>query len=202
MKSQFPELCLINQTWMDSVMCSCVWSCSLSKLTRISCFQQQGASFTCRQGWEMEYGAPMKQIMRTFPVNCWLSFCYMCVMSVGDLSSTHHVLWVSVDFSIQVLSSGSWPFQQSCTFALPTEVKLHLSWSRETFSQLTIWLQSSIRSVLSRANLQAWKVHFWALALSRGLCRKQDWWTRGVKELPRFSHPLPPDSLDQVYAAN
>lgn len=131
MKSQFPELCLINQTWMDSVMCSCVWSCSLSKLTRISCFQQQGASFTCRQGWEMEYGAPMKQIMRTFPVNCWLSFCYMCVMSVGDLSSTHHVLWVSVDFSIQVLSSGSWPFQQSCTFALPTEVKLHLSWSRD-----------------------------------------------------------------------
>lgn len=30
----------------------------------------------------------------------------------------------SVDFSIQVLSSGSWPFQQSCTFALPSEVRL------------------------------------------------------------------------------
>lgn len=30
---------------------------------------------------------------------------------------------VSVDFSIQVLSSGSWPFQQSCTFALPSEVR-------------------------------------------------------------------------------
>ena len=29
----------------------------------------------------------------------------------------------SVDFSIQVLSSGSWPFQQSCTFALPSEVR-------------------------------------------------------------------------------
>lgn len=28
-----------------------------------------------------------------------------------------------VDFSIQVLSSGSWPFQQSCTFALPSEVR-------------------------------------------------------------------------------
>ncbi|CAO2603466.1 Cul1, partial [Lemmus lemmus] len=29
----------------------------------------------------------------------------------------------SVDFSIQVLSSGSWPFQQSCTFALPSELE-------------------------------------------------------------------------------
>uniref|UniRef100_A0A3P8YCS4 Cullin-1 n=1 Tax=Esox lucius TaxID=8010 RepID=A0A3P8YCS4_ESOLU len=28
-----------------------------------------------------------------------------------------------VDFSIQVLSSGSWPFQQSCTFALPSELE-------------------------------------------------------------------------------
>ncbi|XP_057586578.1 cullin-1-like isoform X2 [Hippopotamus amphibius kiboko] len=27
------------------------------------------------------------------------------------------------DFSIQVLSSGSWPFQQSCTFALPSELE-------------------------------------------------------------------------------
>lgn len=33
---------------------------------------------------------------------------------------------VSVDFSIQVLSSGSWPFQQSadCTFTLPQEVSM------------------------------------------------------------------------------
>lgn len=30
---------------------------------------------------------------------------------------------LDVDFSIQVLSSGSWPFQQSFTFSLPTEVK-------------------------------------------------------------------------------
>ena len=29
---------------------------------------------------------------------------------------------LDVDFSIQVLSSGSWPFQQSLTFSLPTEV--------------------------------------------------------------------------------
>lgn len=29
-----------------------------------------------------------------------------------------------MDFSIQVLSSGSWPFQQSCTFALPSEVRV------------------------------------------------------------------------------
>jgi len=27
-----------------------------------------------------------------------------------------------VDFSIMVLSSGSWPFQQSASFTLPTEV--------------------------------------------------------------------------------
>lgn len=30
---------------------------------------------------------------------------------------------LDLDFSIQVLSSGSWPFQQSCTFSLPTEVR-------------------------------------------------------------------------------
>lgn len=29
---------------------------------------------------------------------------------------------LDIDFSIQVLSSGSWPFQQSFTFGLPTEV--------------------------------------------------------------------------------
>ncbi|KAK0175184.1 hypothetical protein PV327_008956 [Microctonus hyperodae] len=30
---------------------------------------------------------------------------------------------LDIDFSIQVLSSGSWPFQQSCTFSLPTELE-------------------------------------------------------------------------------
>uniref|UniRef100_A0A4W3HG69 Cullin-1 n=1 Tax=Callorhinchus milii TaxID=7868 RepID=A0A4W3HG69_CALMI len=30
---------------------------------------------------------------------------------------------LDLDFSIQVLSSGSWPFQQSCTFALPSELE-------------------------------------------------------------------------------
>jgi len=29
---------------------------------------------------------------------------------------------LAVDFSIMVLSSGSWPFQQSASFTLPTEV--------------------------------------------------------------------------------
>lgn len=29
---------------------------------------------------------------------------------------------LDIDFNIQVLSSGSWPFQQSFTFSLPTEV--------------------------------------------------------------------------------
>lgn len=32
------------------------------------------------------------------------------------------VVVVVVDFSIQVLSSGSWPFQQSAPFSLPAEV--------------------------------------------------------------------------------
>lgn len=31
---------------------------------------------------------------------------------------------LDIDFSIQVLSSGSWPFQQSSSFSLPTEVIL------------------------------------------------------------------------------
>lgn len=30
---------------------------------------------------------------------------------------------LDIDFSIQVLSSGSWPFQQSCTFSLPLELE-------------------------------------------------------------------------------
>lgn len=30
---------------------------------------------------------------------------------------------LDVDFSIQVLSSGSWPFQQGCVFSLPTELE-------------------------------------------------------------------------------
>ncbi|CAG2225779.1 cullin-1-like [Mytilus edulis] len=30
---------------------------------------------------------------------------------------------LDIDFSVQVLSSGSWPFQQSCTFALPQEME-------------------------------------------------------------------------------
>ena len=32
-------------------------------------------------------------------------------------------LFPVVDFSIQVLSSGSWPFQQSCAFSLPIELE-------------------------------------------------------------------------------
>lgn len=37
---------------------------------------------------------------------------------------------LDIDFSIQVLSSGSWPFQHSFTFGLPTEV---LSFERPFF---------------------------------------------------------------------
>lgn len=45
-----------------------------------------------------------------------------------------------MDFSIQVLSSGSWPFQQSCTFALPSEVSL------SSLLPLCMYLQSSLSS--------------------------------------------------------
>ncbi|TKS87374.1 Cullin-1 [Collichthys lucidus] len=38
-------------------------------------------------------------------------------------TSRNKQVLVTVDFSIQVLSSGSWPFQQSCTFALPSELE-------------------------------------------------------------------------------
>merc|ERR1712001_362174 len=37
------------------------------------------------------------------------------------LSNTGEPL--DIDFSIQVLSSGSWPFQQSCVFSLPSELE-------------------------------------------------------------------------------
>jgi len=39
----------------------------------------------------------------------------------NHLSSSSEPL--DIDFSIQVLSSGSWPFQQSCTFSLPLELE-------------------------------------------------------------------------------
>ena len=34
--------------------------------------------------------------------------------------------YITVDFTIQVLSSGSWPFQQSCAFSLPQEVRIFI----------------------------------------------------------------------------
>ncbi|CAH0550261.1 unnamed protein product [Brassicogethes aeneus] len=39
----------------------------------------------------------------------------------NHLSNSHETL--GIDFSIQVLSSGSWPFQQSFTFGLPSELE-------------------------------------------------------------------------------
>merc|ERR1712112_308516 len=40
---------------------------------------------------------------------------------MGHLANSGEPL--DIDFSIQVLSSGSWPFQQSCVFSLPTELE-------------------------------------------------------------------------------
>ncbi|CAH1774938.1 unnamed protein product [Owenia fusiformis] len=42
---------------------------------------------------------------------------------------------LDIDFSIQVLSSGSWPFQQSCTFALPSELE-------RSFQRFTVFYSS------------------------------------------------------------
>ncbi|XP_070546988.1 cullin-1-like [Ptychodera flava] len=39
----------------------------------------------------------------------------------GHLKNSNEPL--DIDFTIQVLSSGSWPFQQSCTFVLPSELE-------------------------------------------------------------------------------
>merc|ERR1712064_63167 len=39
------------------------------------------------------------------------------------VSEAHSNEPLDIDFQIQVLSSGSWPFQQSCVFSLPTELE-------------------------------------------------------------------------------
>ena len=58
---------------------------------------------------------------------------FLCVVNVLfvcfslNLNFFLSFLLAVVDFSIQVLSSGSWPFQQSIDFNLPTEVCLQLS---------------------------------------------------------------------------
>jgi len=58
---------------------------------------------------------------------------------LGDMSLCYntevHCVLV-VDFSIMVLSSGSWPFQQSSSFTLPTEVSV-------------VWLFSIVDGVTS-----------------------------------------------------
>lgn len=65
-------------------------------------------------------------------MSCLLYYCFMLLYaelkaqktSVFELKQIFFCVYLTVDFSIQVLSSGSWPFQQSCTFALPSEVRL------------------------------------------------------------------------------
>lgn len=46
---------------------------------------------------------------------------------------THWSRCAGIDFSIQVLSSGSWPFQQSFTFSLPSEVSSCVLWSKISY---------------------------------------------------------------------
>lgn len=69
--------------------------------------------------------------MYKFSFSIYLSFLYFVFQDIGlskDLNETfrQHLVKsnepLDIDFSIQVLSSGSWPFQQSFTFSLPTEV--------------------------------------------------------------------------------
>jgi len=72
-----------------------------------------------------------------------------------------------VDFSIMVLSSGSWPFQQSASFTLPTEV-------------------SVLGLLYNIAALLPCLFAFSALKLLVGwqeghpACKKTEWWGAGV----------------------
>ncbi|KAM5158283.1 cullin-1 [Mantella aurantiaca] len=45
---------------------------------------------------------------------------------------------LDLDFSIQVLSSGSWPFQQFCTFALPSEFQMAILLQYNTEDAYTV----------------------------------------------------------------
>ena len=69
-----------------------------------------------------------------------------------------------VDFSIQVLSSGSWPFQQTGSFNLPVEVSLSF------FVFLSIFNYWSFNVFIMQSSLFAWtdSVQTLVFALSNG----------------------------------
>ena len=56
--------------------------------------------------------------------------------------------FVLVDFSIQVLSSGSWPFQQSAPFSLPAEVQIFL-----LFKTFTLKKKNFTKKIIERFHL-------------------------------------------------
>ena len=101
---------------------------------------------------------------------------YLCFWE-SSLSSNgfHYVLgyagfWISyrnifllvVDFSIQVLSSGSWPFQQSCSFVLPHEV-IFLTTIYFDFSLIS-WMEINDEIVYN--NIQRNTLYFFQLERS------------------------------------
>ena len=65
----------------------------------------------------------MEKLLNLTVYRSWETSVQFCVVHMTRLLQCS-LLCVSVDFSIQVLSSGSWPFNQSCTFTLPPEVSI------------------------------------------------------------------------------
>ena len=68
-------------------------------------------------------------LANTESLDCKLLLCVISVYSIvvnamfPVFSDVFFLFLCVVDFSIQVLSSGSWPFQQSVPFSLPAEVR-------------------------------------------------------------------------------
>ena len=58
------------------------------------------------------------------------------------------LFFLLVDFSIQVLSSGSWPFQQSAPFSLPAEVQIFL-----LFKTFTLKKKNFTKEIIERFHL-------------------------------------------------
>lgn len=89
-----------------------------SKLQRM--FQDIGVSKDLNEQFK-------KHLSNSEPLDCKCSVLWFCIYNITCTQSLRWIksgsICLAVDFSIQVLSSGSWPFQQSCTFALPSEVR-------------------------------------------------------------------------------
>merc|ERR1711890_21945 len=63
---------------------------------------------------------------------------------------------LDIDFSIQVLSSGSWPFQQSCVFSLPAELELVTNCFKNKYTLQASTFQMSVLLAFNEAD--SWTV--------------------------------------------